>query len=701
MKFQTYTIGIVVLVCTLFAFTSCHDNNNSSNGQTRALSEQNFVDDTSLRADPVENIIALFIEPPDAAEEDNLTGGLGFDVIPYTYTRTLNHTFCFTDANPDSEHFAILQDSDGMEIIRAEANRDCVTVLLEPGDYEIVLTHGEHIEGIEPVFLVPMLEGEQLTREDRSTPSVFSKFFESISNVFTRPALAQSTSDNVTTLISTNACVDCDLMGVDLTGNDLSFSDLTGADLSEANLIAVEFFEATLNNANLSGASLSGADFQDAEMIGVNLSGADMSDTNGRVSLRGADMTGADLSNSDLTRAFFSSTILTNADLTGAIITDAEFDNTNLVGATWIDGSTCDITSIGMCNSSGGGDSNPCDSVSIGTTHDFNVVYKCLLPTVPGEDCTTETDPELDEDVTTCVPKDPDDLVISVDLVDIFDQVSSSLGGNLDSNTPMAILAWGGEGGIGANDLFTTGGGGGEGGFASTATTLSDFLSDYGQTSFYFYIAEAGTLSNVDGDGASSTLVMLVESNPSSTDDVLLIAGGGAGGDSAGILTDGSTGARGGHAAASVIGQGFIGVGQGVVSGADGGSTDGTGVGGNGTNDGKDGIGGQGGQGFLGLNSEWINGDPDVGSDGRGGNADDGFSSDGGGGGGGGLGGGGAGDGEPGAGGGSFSMPATITCDSAPNNDAVPSSPGKSRDSLGSKNGAVEVWIFVNGCSVQ
>jgi hypothetical protein len=468
--------------------------------------------------------------------------------------------------------------------------------------------------------------------------------------------------------------VDCDLEDVDLTGNDLTFSDLTGADLSGANLSGVELFEATLTEANLSGADLSNTD------------------------LRGADLTGADLSGADLTGAVLRLAILSFADLTGADITDADFENADLSNATWIDGSTCNISSIGACYTSGG-DSNPCESLTLGITHDFNVAFKCQLPTVEMEVCTDPCsgDPSLaEEGCGECTMIDPNELVISVDLVDIFNQVSSSFVVDLDANTPIAIMAWGGEGGLGADELVTSGGDGGAGGFASTVTTLSDFQNNYGKTSFYFYLAQAGTLSNVDGDGGSSTLAMLVESNPGSLDNMLLIAGGGGGGESAGILSGGFDGGKGGIAAASEIGQGFIGIGQNVGGGGpDGGSTDGTGLGGNGTNDGKDGIGGEGGQGFLGANSSWINGDPDVGSNGRGGNADSGFSSSGGGG----YGGGGDGDGTAGAGGGSWSIIPTITCDSAPNNDAVPSNPGTIRDSFyNNSNGAVEVWIFADGC---
>jgi|GEM_PF-1421242 len=650
----TRALSLIVFVLIIgLSFVGCDDDGDESSQDARALTERDFFNNPDLFANPEEGVVVVFLEPGDAPEADNLTGGLGFDVIPHRYTRPLNHTYCFEDDNDESAHFMSLLNSDGEEVLRAPANGDCVTEVIEPGDYQMVLTHGEHVDQIDPVFLIPTIEDEQVAKRHSYVPVGFVRFFESINSFITPSAIAQflpvtdpvtDTSDNVTTLISTNACVDCDLEDVDLTGNDLTFSDLTGADLSGANLSGIELFEALLTGANLSGADLSSAD------------------------LRGTDLTSANLSNANLNNADLSSADLPFANLTGADITDADFSLADLTNATWIDGGTCDITSIGTCNVSSG--TNPCSDVTIAGTS----VVKCLL---------SETDSSVDLS---------DVLVVANTALSVF---STTVG----VDTPMAIMAWGGEGGVGSNELITTGGDGGNGGFASTVTTLSDFQNSHGNTSLYYYLAQAGTLSNTDGDGGASTLVMLVESGPSSLDDMLLIAGGGAGGDSAGILNNGGDGGEGGIAASSIIGQGFIGVGQGIISGADGGSTDGDGLGGNGTNDGKDGIGGEGGQGFLGVNTSWLNGDPDVGSDGRGGNADDGFSSSGGGGGGGGYGGGGAGDGEPGAGGGSWSEVPTISCDGAPNNDSVPSSPGSIRDSFfDNSNGAVEIWIFADGC---
>ncbi|MEM7008657.1 MAG: pentapeptide repeat-containing protein [Thermodesulfobacteriota bacterium] len=684
LKHNTRTVLNLSLFLIIFAafITACHDDNDRNSDPTslqdRTLTERDFARDSNLRANPEGGVVASFLEPPTATTEENLTGELGFDVIPYRYDRTLNHRFCFLNSE-ETEHTLRLQTTTGEVILTSQPDGQCVTATVEPGHYEVVLNHGQHLDRVEPVFLITISDADQLANNNASG---FLKLIDNIGSVFVTTAIAQTTDDNVTTLISTNSCVNCNLSGADLTGATLTFADISGADLS--------------------GASLSGVDLFECLAIGTDFSGADLSNTSGTTDLRGSDLTNANFSSANLTGVNFSSADMSDANLNNATITDAEFDNANLVGATWIDGGTCDITSVGFCNSSGGGgnDVDPCESLTVDSAHDGVTIYRCILPEVPTEICTDGTDVSTGLPVTVCEPNEDEDPITSVDLVDIFDQATQTFGAILDNNDTFAILAWGGEGGDASNDLFTSGGGGGDSGFASTVTTLSDYLDNFGQTTFYYYLGEAGILSNVDGDGGSSTLIMNVESSPSSLeDDMVLIAGGGAGGSEAGFFNDGATGGQGGIATSTVNGQGFIGVGQAIIDGAEGGSTDGTSVGGSGTNDGQDGIGGQGGQGFLGANSEWVNGDPGVGSDGRGGNTDSSFSSSGGGGGGGGLGGGGAGDGEPGAGGGSFSTAATVTCSSAPDFDNVPSGTGSKRESFNSRNGSVEIWIFPNGCN--
>ncbi len=147
----------------------------------------------------------------------------------------------------------ILRNSGGEEVLRVEANGGCVTERIEAGDYEMVLTHGEHDDGIDPIFLIPAPEEEQVTKRyefdqkefrtangfsykmHRYIPGGIVKFFESISNVFTRPAIAQTgtgtPSVNIITLVIIRSCVMCDLSGVSLGGLSLSGVVLTGADL--------------------------------------------------------------------------------------------------------------------------------------------------------------------------------------------------------------------------------------------------------------------------------------------------------------------------------------------------------------------------------------------------------------------------------------------------------------------------------------
>ncbi|MGL6312420.1 pentapeptide repeat-containing protein [Vibrio sp. WXL103] len=661
--------------------TACDSDNDSAGNiqiQTNILTESDFANNSRLRANPERGTLVVFLEPGSSTVTADSNRESGSDSIPYQYSRALNHTFCYEDDNSDSDHFMVLNDSDGAQVVSVAANEECVTATVTEGEYHLVLSHGQHVDSTDVTFLVTTPDGGPHSEMISENYPLVARVLRAVGNVFIRSAYADDTVDNnVTTLISTNSCKECDLSGADLSGATLTFADLSGADLSDATLINVDLFESTLTGTNFSGADMSNGDF------------------------RGSEMTNVDLSNANLSGAYFESAQLSPSNLDNATVTDTDFDNANLVGATWTDGGICDITSVGFCSSVGGGDTNPCDTIKQGVTDDGNIVYQCLLPAVDKEVCSTEIGGvDGNTPITTCEAKDASELITSVELIDVFNQASSSFNVTLDDDTPMAILAWGGEGGIGSSGgLWTSGGDGGEGGFASTVTTLSDFLDKYGKTSFYYYIGENGTLSNIAGDGGSSTLVLVVENSPTELeDDVILIAGGGGGGEDSGFFVDGTDGARGGIAASSIMGQGTVGIGQSFTDGASGGSSDEWGDGGSGANDGKDGIGGQGGQGYLGRNSEWVNGDPSLGSDGRGGNSDDSFTSSGGAGGGGGYGGGGAGDGGAGAGGGSWSIIPTTTCNSAPTQETAPSSPGSSGDDFGSKNGAVEVWIFPKGC---
>ncbi len=286
-------LGFVLLFgfISLGAIGGCNNNGGGQDG-TRALTENDFAQDPGTFANPRGGVVVIFLEPPDSEEPDNDTGGVGNDVIPLTYTRTLEHTYCWEDDDGEAGHFMELDDSDGNEILRIDVNGECVTMVIEAGDYVMTIHHDGKKETTHPVFIIPNPENNQQARE---TDGLINRFKLFISNILldlqdtvSKDAKAQTTSP-LDTLITTGKCIGCDLRKVDLSFRDLVNVDLTGADLRRANL----------SNSNFTG-----------------------------VEFTGADLTAADLSNSIFIRADFTITDLDRALFTGA----------NFGGAIWIDG---------------------------------------------------------------------------------------------------------------------------------------------------------------------------------------------------------------------------------------------------------------------------------------------------------------------------------------------------------------------------
>jgi tetratricopeptide (TPR) repeat protein len=96
----------------------------------------------------------------------------------------------------------------------------------------------------------------------------------------------------LTQLLNTKQCENCDLSqaglvmtnltganlrGANLVGANLSRANLTGADLSNANLSGASFHGANLSGANLSGAILNSSDFRNAYVQGIILNNTDIS----------------------------------------------------------------------------------------------------------------------------------------------------------------------------------------------------------------------------------------------------------------------------------------------------------------------------------------------------------------------------------------------------------------------------------------
>ena len=111
----------------------------------------------------------------------------------------------------------------------------------------------------------------------------------------TTPLHGESLSD-LTQLLNTKQCFQCDL-----SNSGLVQANLVGANLSQANLVG----------ANLSQANLTGADLRGANLTGASLHGAN---------LTGANLTGVNLTGTDLRNAYLANAVLGGVDLDSARI---------------------------------------------------------------------------------------------------------------------------------------------------------------------------------------------------------------------------------------------------------------------------------------------------------------------------------------------------------------------------------------------
>jgi len=243
-KNQTFISFMALLLLASVSFIGCNnDGGGGSSQDTQALTENDFVETPGLSANPKGGVVVTFVEHPDSEKPENDTGEVGNDIIPYRYSEDLNHTYCLEDENVGAEHFAILFDSDGNEVLRVEANGECVTELISAGDYLLEITHDGKIEETLPIFAIPQQNGEQAAqRVDtdqglfKSAKSQFSRIIDNFYNIITQKAKAQSVAENVKTLLSTNKCEGCDLHGANLRGAVLVKANLTGANLTQVTL---------------------------------------------------------------------------------------------------------------------------------------------------------------------------------------------------------------------------------------------------------------------------------------------------------------------------------------------------------------------------------------------------------------------------------------------------------------------------------
>ena len=349
------SLGFVLLLgfISLGAIGGCSDNNGGQDG-TRALTENDFATDDNLRANLEKHTVVNFLEHPESEGHENDTGEVGNDTVLLRYNRTVEHTYCWDDDTPEAGHFMELDDSHGNEILRVEANGECVTEIIEAGKYVLTLHHDGEILTTYAIFIIPNPED---TQEAKQRDGLFNGFkivianiLQGIQNTVSKDARAQSstecstTNECINTLIKTRKCMNCDLVQADLHGQnlvgvELSGADLTLADLRDANLAGANLTLANLNLANLNGAILTGAilfqaDLNQSKLNGAELGGADLRDAKlNAAKLSGANLSGADLSGAQLGGAELFEANLSGAKLIQAIMIQVNLSSANLSGA--------------------------------------------------------------------------------------------------------------------------------------------------------------------------------------------------------------------------------------------------------------------------------------------------------------------------------------------------------------------------------
>jgi uncharacterized protein YjbI with pentapeptide repeats len=125
-------------------------------------------------------------------------------------------------------------------------------------------------------------------------------------------------------------CTSAVRIGLNAPGIDMNNATMTTMRLDNANLQGANLSYAILQLSNLKGANLMLANLEGAHLHAVNLVNANLMMAN----LQKANLMDANLSGANLK----------GANLTGAILIKTKFDN-----ATWMDGRTCAVGSIGEC----------------------------------------------------------------------------------------------------------------------------------------------------------------------------------------------------------------------------------------------------------------------------------------------------------------------------------------------------------------
>jgi hypothetical protein len=192
----------------------CSDNGGGQS-DAQALTENDFADDPTLRYNPEKGVVVDFLEPPGSEAPENDTGEAGVDEIPITYEETVEQTFCWEDEDADAMHFMELRDGEESLILTVQANGNCVTEVIEAGNYLMSIHHDGRIDDTLPIFLIP---NPQELEQARETDGLIDRFKLMASNILkriertvTEDAQAQGQIQKYIMEMYTNRCDYCNL----------------------------------------------------------------------------------------------------------------------------------------------------------------------------------------------------------------------------------------------------------------------------------------------------------------------------------------------------------------------------------------------------------------------------------------------------------------------------------------------------------
>jgi len=237
--------AIALCMLALFGLTfACSEGQGGQPSARNGLSEYDFVTDPSIRVQP-HNVGMTFLEPYDATVTqvpDTLT--LGADKVPVYVPEDRVFTYSMSPHDTTIESVTML-DSTGKEVFGINAQNHSVSVTLQAGNYDLILTSGFSVQEAEGIdHKVVFLHSDS----DRA----FS-----------------GNGSGIYLLFSTNSCSGENLCGANLARVNLESAYLEGSDLS-----GVRLNHANLCNANLCNSALEGARLEDADLLVANMDGA-------------------------------------------------------------------------------------------------------------------------------------------------------------------------------------------------------------------------------------------------------------------------------------------------------------------------------------------------------------------------------------------------------------------------------------------